>query len=101
MSLFGYFSLGLQSLNAAQLGLQVAGDNISNAFTPGYARRRADLARPILRSALATSARRSISTPRVKVLMRTNSRCWERCQSSAMRRAKREGQATSTSAVAT
>jgi flagellar hook-associated protein 1 FlgK len=43
MSLFGYFSLGLQSLNAAQFGLQVAGDNISNAFTPGYARRRADL----------------------------------------------------------
>jgi len=43
MSLFGYFSLGLQSLNAAQVGLQVAGDNISNAFTPGYARRRVEL----------------------------------------------------------
>jgi len=43
MSLFGYFSLGLQSLNAAQVGLQVAGDNISNVFTPGYARRRVEL----------------------------------------------------------
>ncbi len=43
MSLFGYFSLGLQSMNAAQVGLQVAGDNISNVFTPGYARRRAQL----------------------------------------------------------
>jgi len=43
MNLFGYFSIGLQSMNAAQLGLRVAGDNIANAFTPGYARRRVDL----------------------------------------------------------
>jgi len=43
MNLFGYFSIGLQSMNAAQLGLRVAGDNIANVFTPGYARRRLDL----------------------------------------------------------
>ncbi len=43
MSLFGYFGLGLRAMSAAQLGLQVAGDNISNATTPGYARRRLDL----------------------------------------------------------
>lgn len=44
MSLFGYYYLGLQSMSAAQLGLQVAGDNIANALTPGYARRRLELA---------------------------------------------------------
>ncbi len=42
-SLFGYFSLGLRALDAAQLGLQVAGNNIANASTPGYAKRRVDL----------------------------------------------------------
>ncbi len=42
--LFGYYDLGLRTLNAARLGLQVAGDNISNASTPGFARRRVDFA---------------------------------------------------------
>jgi len=43
MSLFGYYYLGLQSMSAARYGLQVAGDNIANVNTPGYARRRFDL----------------------------------------------------------
>ncbi|HEU4402768.1 MAG TPA: flagellar hook-associated protein FlgK, partial [Candidatus Polarisedimenticolia bacterium] len=43
MNLFGYFDLGRRAMDAARLGLQVAGDNISNASTPGYARRRLDL----------------------------------------------------------
>lgn len=42
--LFGYYDLGLRALSAAQLGLQVAGDNIANVSTPGFARRRMDLA---------------------------------------------------------
>ncbi|ANM30557.1 hypothetical protein ABI59_14690 [Acidobacteria bacterium Mor1] len=42
--LFGYYDLGLRTLNAARIGLQVAGDNISNASTPGFARRRVDFA---------------------------------------------------------
>ncbi len=40
---FGYFDLGLRAMNAARLGMQVAGDNISNANTPGYVRRRLEL----------------------------------------------------------
>ncbi|MCP3979341.1 MAG: flagellar hook-associated protein FlgK [bacterium] len=43
MSLFGYFQIGLQSMNVSRLGLQVAGDNMANVFTPGYARRRLEL----------------------------------------------------------
>jgi flagellar hook-associated protein 1 FlgK len=43
MSLFGYYSLGLQAMSVARLGLQVAGDNIANVFTPGYARRTMEL----------------------------------------------------------
>jgi flagellar hook-associated protein 1 FlgK len=43
MSLFGYYYIGLQSMSAARLGLQVAGDNIANVNTPGYARRRLEL----------------------------------------------------------
>jgi flagellar hook-associated protein 1 FlgK len=42
-ALFGYYDLGLRALNAARAGLQVAGDNIANAATPGYARRRLEL----------------------------------------------------------
>jgi flagellar hook-associated protein 1 FlgK len=42
-SLFGYFDFGLRAMNAARLGLAVAGDNIANATTPGYARRRVEL----------------------------------------------------------
>lgn len=38
-SLFGFFTLGLSSLRAAQTGLQVAGDNIANVNTPGFNRR--------------------------------------------------------------
>ncbi len=41
--LFSYFDLGTRALSAARIGLQVAGDNIANASTPGYARRRVDL----------------------------------------------------------
>lgn len=42
-ALFGFFGLGLRSLHAAQAGIQIAGTNISNINTPGYARRRLDL----------------------------------------------------------
>jgi flagellar hook-associated protein 1 FlgK len=41
--LFGYYDLGLRALSAARLGLEIAGDNIANATTPGYVRRRMDL----------------------------------------------------------
>ena len=34
-TLFGFFGLGLQSLHAAQTGIRIAGDNISNINTPG------------------------------------------------------------------
>jgi len=43
MNLFGYFELGRRSMVASQLGLQTSGDNIANAATPGYARRRLEL----------------------------------------------------------
>jgi flagellar hook-associated protein 1 FlgK len=39
-TLFGFYDLGLRALSAAQAGMQVAGDNISNVNTPGFARRR-------------------------------------------------------------
>ena len=42
--LFGYYSIGLRALNAATIGLNVAGENIANINTPGYSRRRAELA---------------------------------------------------------
>ena len=40
MSLLGTIQLATNSLNAASLGLQVTGDNIANANTPGYIRTR-------------------------------------------------------------
>ncbi|MBZ5637225.1 MAG: flagellar hook-associated protein FlgK [Acidobacteriia bacterium] len=43
MNLFSYFDIGRRLMNASRLGLQVAGDNIANASTPGYARRRLEL----------------------------------------------------------
>lgn len=38
MSLFSSLQLGSNALNAAQIGLQVAGNNVANANTPGYIR---------------------------------------------------------------
>jgi len=38
MSLFGSIQLGANTLQAMQIGLQVTGDNIANANTPGYIR---------------------------------------------------------------
>jgi flagellar hook-associated protein 1 FlgK len=38
MSLFSALQLGSNSLQAQQIGLQVAGQNIANANTPGYIR---------------------------------------------------------------
>jgi len=38
MSLFSSIQLASNALNAAQIGLQVAGNNIANADTPGYIR---------------------------------------------------------------
>ncbi len=43
-TLFGFYDLGLSSLRAAQTGLQVTGENIANINTPGFARRRVELA---------------------------------------------------------
>src|SRR3954451_17366772 len=40
MSLFGTIQISSNSLNAASLGLQVTGNNIANANTPGYIRQR-------------------------------------------------------------
>ena len=42
--LFGYIDIGLRALSAAQVGLEVAGNNISNVNTPGFARRRVEFA---------------------------------------------------------
>jgi len=44
MSLFGSIHMANTSLNAAQLGLQVVGNNIANANTPGYMRQEIVLA---------------------------------------------------------
>lgn len=41
-NLFGYLDMGVRALGAAQIGLQVAGNNIANVNTPGYGRRRVD-----------------------------------------------------------
>ena len=41
MSLFGAIQLGGNSLRAMQIGLQVVGNNIANANTPGYIRQEA------------------------------------------------------------
>src|SRR5436190_109235 len=38
MSLFGSIQLANNSLQASQIGLQVTGNNIANANTPGYIR---------------------------------------------------------------
>src|SRR3954453_754682 len=40
MSLLGTIQLSSNALNAAQLGLQVTGNNIANANTPDYIRQR-------------------------------------------------------------
>src|SRR5450432_899036 len=41
MSLFGSIQLGGNTLQAMQIGLQVTGNNIANADTPGYIRQEA------------------------------------------------------------
>src|SRR5688500_18398441 len=41
MSLFGSIQLGGNTLAAMQIGLQVVGNNIANANTPGYVRQEA------------------------------------------------------------
>lgn len=42
---FGFgMGAGLRALNAAQLGMRTAGNNVANANTPGYSRQRVDLA---------------------------------------------------------
>lgn len=43
MSLFGSIQLGANALNAAQIGLNVTGNNIANASTEGYLRQEAIL----------------------------------------------------------
>jgi flagellar hook-associated protein FlgK len=42
---FGFgFGAGMRALSAARFGMQTAGNNVSNANTPGYSRQRVDLA---------------------------------------------------------
>src|SRR6185436_8877175 len=41
MSLFGAIQMGGNTLRAMQIGLQVVGNNIANANTPGYVRQEA------------------------------------------------------------
>ena len=41
MSLFGSIQMGGNTLQAMQVGLQVVGNNIANANTPGYVRQEA------------------------------------------------------------
>ena len=41
MSLFGSIQMGGNTLQAMQIGLQVVGNNIANANTPGYVRQEA------------------------------------------------------------
>lgn len=43
MTLFGSIQLGANALRAQQIGLQVVGQNISNANTPGYIREEVEL----------------------------------------------------------
>ena len=43
MSLFGAIQQASSGLQAAQFGLQVVGNNVANANTPGYIRQRLDL----------------------------------------------------------
>ena len=43
MSLFGSIQLGANTLRAMQIGLQVTGNNIANANTPGFVRQEVDL----------------------------------------------------------
>lgn len=43
MSLSGAFQIGTSALNASQLAIQVAGNNLANATTPGYSRQVARL----------------------------------------------------------
>ena len=42
MSLFGSIQMGSNTLQAMQIGLQVVGNNIANANTPGYIRQEAE-----------------------------------------------------------
>jgi flagellar hook-associated protein 1 len=44
MSLNGAFGIGRSGLLASQLGMQVAGNNLTNANTPGFSRQRVELA---------------------------------------------------------
>jgi len=43
MSLFGSFNIGTRGLGASQLALNITGQNISNANTEGYSRKRLEL----------------------------------------------------------
>ncbi|MEW5785209.1 MAG: flagellar hook-associated protein FlgK [Bacillota bacterium] len=44
MSIFGSFEIGRKALRAQQKGMDVSGQNVANANTPGYSRQRVDLA---------------------------------------------------------
>ena len=44
MSLISSINLASSALQATQIGLQVVGNNIANANTPGYVREEADFA---------------------------------------------------------
>ena len=52
MSLFSSIQMGGSALQAMQIGLQVVGNNIANANTPGYVRQEAVYV-PVILSAAA------------------------------------------------
>ncbi len=43
MSIFGSFEIGRKALRAQHKGMEVSGQNVANANTPGYSRQRADM----------------------------------------------------------
>ena len=47
VTLFGIFEVGARGLSAQQSGMDITGNNIANANTPGYSRQRANLASSI------------------------------------------------------
>lgn len=53
MSLLPLLNLGASSLNAASAGLGIAGENITNANTPGYVRRNALLEASVVKRGIA------------------------------------------------
>lgn len=58
---FSAFEIGRRALNASQLGINIAGQNIANVNTPGYSRRRVQLAESTLTSLNGSSVGTGVS----------------------------------------